>query len=456
MAYSLGKISKSVVTASDPMLDTREINSQVTDVANEYQLSRILGLADRKKVTKQPVFYTFVNEPLMKQVTVGASGITGSGTTTVSFPLTAGTSGILQKNDILMFHGTNEASGAVTSVTTSGGVDTVTVQGLNSSNITVTAGDVLSNYTAGAGENSISPKPFITGNPKRSNKVQKWRISSYITDVQNVSAIELSFGGEKKYLIKDQIEKKLKLEMVVNAAFWGGDLSDTSYSDTNPALTDGYIDAANGTGGGAIQTTRGIDKYTLAYGTSTKANSGSPNGTVSLPDMDAHLDAMTAKRAGREYSVFGSKAVLRGYDKLFKNLPSASVSSVRLVVDGNEIDFTVQKVTYGGYELNFAWMPIFDNPSIFSNYTIGKSAYFVPMDKKVKVQGGGYDPAIQVRYMPASNRYSKNDLIEEIHYGANSPINPNGRDAGIGCDFLTTQGLEVLGADFFAKQQILA
>lgn len=455
MAYTLGKIDKKYVSAIDPMFDTREINKSVTDIANEDNLTDILWFADRKKVTTQPVYYTFVNEPVVKKVQVGSVSAGTSGTTQITITLTSATSGIIAPGDILMFSDTT--SGQVYSVTTASGVDTIVVNAINSTVLTAVANDYLSAYTQASGENSINPQRFRTGNPKYSNKVQTFRVSSYITDIQSVSAIEVKFGnGDAGIIMKDHIEKKIKLKSNINAAFIGGDMSSTSYSDASPALIDPNVDSSSSTGGGAVQTTRGLDKYVAGYGVSTKANSGTPNGTVSKADIDAHLDALTANRAGRSYFVGGAKAVLRAYDTFWKNLGSAGVTSARLMVDGKELDFEVQKVTYGGYELNYGWLPIMDNPSLFTSVSIGKSAYYVPFDKKVKVQGGGFDPAMQIRYMPQSKKYSNNDLIGEIHYGANSPVNPSGRDAGIGMDYVTTQGLEVLGAQFFGKQQVLA
>ena len=48
MAASLGTISKSYVSAVDPIIDTREINKLVTDVYNEDMLSDILGYGNKK------------------------------------------------------------------------------------------------------------------------------------------------------------------------------------------------------------------------------------------------------------------------------------------------------------------------------------------------------------------------------------------------------------------------
>lgn len=451
---SLGTINKAYVSAIDSMLDTREINKMVTDIANEDQLTDILDFGDRKKPTKQPIYYNFVNEPLFKYVTATAVSA-GNGTTTITIIADAATSGVARAGDLIKFRSTGEPVGQVQSVTTSSSFDSIVIKSVDGvTNLSISANDKLSIFSFAAGENSVSQSNLRFGLTKYSNKVQIFRETSLITDVQAAATIEVEFNGKPSYVVKDHIEKAVKQKGNINAAYFGGSMSSTSFSDSNPALVD--QNAVTGQGGsGAVQTTRGIDPYITAYGVSTTANGGTPNGSVLLTDMDAHLDAMTANRAPRSYFVGGGKATLRGFDKLFKNLGSAGVTSVRMVIDGKEMDFSIQKVTYGGYELSYGWLPILDNPNLFSQVSINKSAYYIPMDKKVKVEGGGYQPAIQVRYQPAQYKYG-NEITGEIHSGALSPVNPNGQAANWRMDFVSTQGIEVLGAQFFAKQRVQA
>lgn len=451
---SQGTINKAYVSAVDSMLDTREINKMVTDISNEDQLTDILDFGDRKKPAKQPIYYNFVNEPLFKYVTATAVSA-GQGTTTITIIADALTSGFARPGDLVKFKSTGEPVGQVQSVTTSSSFDSIVIKSVDGvTNLSITTNDKLAIFSYGAGENSVSPTNLRFGLTKYSNKVQIFRETSLITDVQAAATIEVEFNGKPSYVVKDHIEKAVKQKGNINAAYFGGSMSSTSFSDANPALVDQNAIVGSG-GSGAVQTTRGIDPYVVAYGVATKANAGTPNGAVLLADMDSHLDAMTANRAPRSYFVGGGKATLRGFDKLFKNLGSAGVTSVRLVVGGKEVDFTTQNITYGGYELGFGWLPILDNPNLFSQVSINKSAYYIPLDKKVKVEGGGYQPAIQVRYMPSQYKYG-NEITGEIHSGALSPVNPSGQASNWRMDFVSTQGLEVLGAQFFAKQQVQA
>lgn len=444
-----GNSTKSYVSAIDSMLDTREINKLVTDVQNEEQLTDILDLAGKTKPTKQAVYYNFVNESLFKLGDTTGATVLNNGTAQVTTTFTAATSGIARKGDLVLFP--SAVVGQIQSITTSVGADTCVIKSVGGGNISTTAGDKIAvNFSFAAGENSVSPGNVQFGLTKYSNKVQIFRETSKITDVQNASTIEVEFDGKPSFIVKDHIEKALLLKGKINAAFIGGDMSATNFSDASPSLVDQT--SLNGDGGGAVQTTRGIDKYTVSYGVNAQVGS---LGTVAIADVDAMCDALTAARAPKSYTVLASKAALRAYSKFWKNLASSGVTSARLVIDGKEIDLSVDKVSYGGYEFQYAGLPILDHPNIFSQTSIAKSAYYLPMDKKVKVLGGDYQSAVQVRYFPKQSVYG-NDMINESHDGALSPVNPNGQGQYFRMDYTTTQGIEVLGAQFFGKHRILS
>lgn len=445
-----GNISKQYVSALDPLLDTREINKLVTDVYNDDMLTDILGWADRKLPTVQPFYSTYINSSLFNLVTV-TSATPGTASTSQTIVLTAGTSGQVKVQDEVKL--TDNTVGIVYSVSTTSGVDTIVVKAVAGANMVVTAADKLGIFSVAMGERADAPSNERFGVTRYFNKYQIFPITSEITDVQNASTVEITVQGSDKYVVKDHYEKTIKLKGMINAAFIGGDMSVTSFSDTTPYLTDQNI-VSGGGGGGAVQTTRGVDKYIELYGISAAASSYATS-TVSLADLAAMLDFLTAARAPLDYLVAGGKAARRAYDNLLKNLGSSGVTSARMVIDGREIDYTVDKVTYGGYNLNFATMPILDHPSLFSQVIISKSLYWIPYNKQVKVLGGGYDPAIRVRYVPNQAKYG-NDMIGEVHGGALSPVNPNGFVQEWKVVWNTIQGLECLGVQHFGRQRVLA
>lgn len=446
---TIGIINKQYVSSLDPLLDTREINRFITDVYNDDMLTDILGWADRKLPTQQPFYNTYINEGLFKLVEVDSIS-SGDNTPTVTVVLTAATSGQIKVQDEVKM--VDNTVGIVSAVSTSSGIDTVTIKAVAGANMDVTDGDNIAVMSIAMGERADAPANERFGVTRYFNKYQIFPITSQITDVQNASTIEVTVKGSNKYVVKDHVEKTVKLKGQINAAFIGGDMSVTSFSDQTPFLTDQNI-VSGGGGGGAVQTTRGVDKYIELYGISAAAASYATN-TVALADLAAMLDFLTAARAPLQYLVAGGKAARRAYDNLLKNLGSSGVTSARMIVDGKEIDYTVDKVTYGGYELNFATMPILDHPDIFSQVIISKSTYWIPYNKQVKVVGGGYDPAIRVRYVPNQAKYG-NEMIGEVHGGALSPVNPNGYVQEWKTVWNTIQGLECLGVQHFGRQRVL-
>jgi len=444
---SLGTISKSYVSAIDPVLDTREINKLITDVNNEEELSDILGYGNKKMPTIQPVYYTFYDDPLIKFVTCTSN--TGTGSTQVTPALSAATSGYARNNDLVMF--ANNIVGIISNVSTSSGIDTLTIKSVSGAIITLGATDSLSLFSRAVGENSYTPANIRYPLTRQTNKYQIFRETSRITDVQNASTVEVNFQGQPKWIFKDHWEKTIKMKSDINAAIWGSDMSVTSYSDTNPILVDPVTAADGLSGGGAIQTTRGVNKYIDLYGVALVNGTLGTYQKANLDDLVANLVAI---RAPKEYLACSSTLAKTTTDTYFKSLGSSGVNSVRLVVEGRELDMTVDRVTYGKFILNYTVMPILDHPVTFGFSTIPKNIFYLPFNNKVKVEGGGSDDQIRVRYVPRQAPYG-NDLINEVHYGALSMVNPNGQGMFSGTDWVTAQGLEVLAPQFLIKQKVL-
>lgn len=444
---SLNYINKSYVSALDPVLDTREINKMVADIYNEDLLTDILGWGDRKMpiATGQPLYRTFVNESIFKLGDTTGASVSGNGTTSVTTAFTAATSGSTQIGDLVIFP-TNAIVGYVYSVTTASGIDTLVIKSVSGANITHTAGDKLSIFSNAYGERSDAPQNVKYGVTSYFNKYQIFSVTSQITDVQTAATVEVNFNGQNKWAVKDQIDKAIKLKGNVNAMFIGGDMSTTSFSDTHPTLTDQNI-VTGGGGGGAVQTTRGVNKYIELYGTTLNP------GAASFGALDDAIDNLIAKRAPKNYLVAGSSKANRIYDVFLKNLGSSSVSSVRLVIDGRELDFETEKLYYSGFTITKATMPIFDHPTLFNQTVISKSMYWLPIDMRVKVYGGGYDPALRVRYIPNQLPYGT-DLIGEAHTGALSAVNPTGTVQEWKTVYTTKQGFEFIAPQFGLRQQM--
>jgi len=446
MAASTGIINKSYVSALDPILDTREINRLITDIYNEDELSDILISADRKMPTIQPVYYTFYDDPIIKSITVTSN--TGTTTTQVTPALSAGTSGYTRSGDMVLF--SNNIVGIVTAVSSSSGIDTLTIKSVSGANITLGATDTLSLFSRAVGENSATGTNIRYGLSKTTNKYQIFREYSRITDVQNASTIEVQFQGQPKYIFKDHWEKRVKMKSDLNAAIWASDVSVTSFSDTNPILVDTVTGDGGIAGNGAIQTTRGINRYVDLYGIALVNGDLTTYQKANLDDLVANLLAV---RAPKKQLACCSTIAKTRIDTYLKSLGSSGVNSVRLVVDGKELDLEVDRLRYGGFDFNYMVVPMFDHPVTLQSGTIPDNIFYLPYDNKVKVEGGGSDAQIRLRYVPRASQYG-DDMTDEVHYGALSPVNPNGTGLYIGVDWTRKVGVEVLAPQQIVKQRV--
>lgn len=450
MGATTGNISKSYLSALDSILDTREINKQVADVYNEVELSDILGIGGKKLPTMQPVYYSFYDDPLVKAVTVTSN--TGTGTTQVTPALSAATSGYTRLNDIVLF--ANNISGLVTNVSTSSGIDTLTIKSVSGANITLGATDTLSIYSRARGENSYGGTNLRFGVTRLTNKYQIFDELSVITDVQNASTVEVEFQGKPYWFFKDQWEKTVKLKSAINAAFVAGDMSSSSFSDTNAFLTDTVTSPTGNfpsAGNGNVQTTRGLNRYVDLYGVSLVNGT---LGTYQKANLDEYVAAALAQRSWKRVLAVTGTLAKTTVDTYLKSLGSSGVNSVRLVVGGKELDLEVDRLKYGGFEINYSVMPMFDHPVTLASGTITKNIYYLPLDGKVKVEGGGSEDMLRVRYVPKQTIYG-NDMINEIHGGALSPVNPNGDAMCISTRWVTAQGFEILAPTQLIKQKVI-
>jgi hypothetical protein len=346
---------------------------------------------------------------------------------------------------------TNNVVGIVTAVSSSSGIDTLTIEAVSGANITLGATDTLSLFSRAVGENSYTPSNIRFGVTKQTNKYQIFRETSRITDVENASTVEVEFQGQPKWIFKDHWEKKVLMKSYINAAFWASDMSVTSFSDANPILVDPVTAADGLSGGGAQQTTRGINKYVDLYGASIVNGT---LGTFQKANLDDLVATLIAIRAPKKQLACCGTVAKTTIDTYFKALGSSGVNSVRLVVAGKEIDMEVDKVTYGGFEFNYGLVPMFDHPVTLASGTIAKNIYYMGLDSKVKVEGGGSDDQIRVRYVPRQTPYG-DDMTNEIHYGALNVVNPNGQGMYNGTDWVAACGLEVLAPQQIVKQRVI-
>jgi len=216
-------------------------------------------------------------DALPSQATHSGQYLTTDGTTaswsTITLPTQTytrtsftATSGQTKVQNLLKF--TDNNVGIVFSVSTASGVDTVVVKSVSGANITCVASDKVADISVTMDEKSSAPAADRYGLTRYSNLYQIFSVTSTISDVQNAATVEVTVNGSPKPVVRDHLEKKILLEGKINAAFIGGQQSNATFKDQNPYLTD------QNSGGGAVQTTRGVDNYIELYGVTLNTGGG--------------------------------------------------------------------------------------------------------------------------------------------------------------------------------------
>lgn len=450
MAVSQGTVDKKLVSAID-FLDTREIDKNVYDVSRDRAFTDTMKLFGRYKVTEQAQYHNFVGNDTHEVGTVSA--VTSTGLAQVVFTINTAT-GFPRKGDLIKSSNTNNngKQARIQSISTASGTATLTVRsvGGNSSPWFVTVGDTISFGSNAYGEGSGAPDNRRYGMTKYYNKVQIFKEFDKITDIQKVSGIEVSFGGVTNILPFQTLKKHAKLQFDISVQMLAGTMSETSFSDANPWLTD--------SDGNAIQTTGGLDWYTTTYGIS---DSAATLGTFGFTELDTIIDNWIANKAPLDQMAICGSRAYRVVSKWAKNLGSSDITSGRMMLDGKTVDLEVETIKYGGATIDLVHLPILDHPELFSDTLspeINGSLYFIPKDK-IDTYENGQQPRIQIRHMPNpgignSANSSNNGIISELRAGALAGV-PTSHTMVAETSWYTVQGLEAVGVKHFQRFRVV-
>ncbi len=445
MAFSLGITDKKYITALG--IDKRDWLTTRLDISNDEYLTDIMEISGRYKLAINPLYSEFVDDALFKLLDTTGSTVVGTGTPQVTTTLTAGTSGFVRPTDLIKFP--DGKVGYVISNTPVGGQDVIVMKSVNGTNLTHTAGQKLSVFSNAFGEASTQPINRRFGQTQYTNKIQNFRDINSETDVQMASEVELEYNGSYYVIDRELAIKALMFKAWINGAIIGGSLSATSFQDANPALTDPLS-------GGAVQTTRGLDEYITTYGINDVANTPGQWNFADLSDVISQL--LVAKTSKNYLILRGTKAAIV-MDSYIKGI-NPGISSGRLSLDGKTFDYMVDGFKYGNFDFQFGTIGILDNQEFFSQTDIVRSIYFIPKDQ-VKTKGSGTLPRMMMRYMKHNiaameGAEMQNEYIAQWETGALARPRPTDGTAVRHTHWLSHQGLQILGAQHFAKSVVLA
>jgi hypothetical protein len=451
MPVTQGTVIKSFVSAID-FLDQRDIDPNIYDQARDRAFTDIMKIVNRYKPCTMFFYNNFVNQDVYEVATISA--VTSTGLAQIQFTINTAST-FPRVGDLIKTSNANNVGrqGRIQAVTFGSGTALLTVRsvGGNAAPLFATINDTVQFGSNAFAEKSTAPTNRRYGLTKYYNNIQIFREVDEISDVQKVAKIEVNVGGDYHILPYQIVQKLIKLNGDISVQMLCGTQSTTLFNDANPFLADP-------TSGLPIQTTGGLDWYVTTYGISDQA---AVLGTFGFPELDEICDNFIANKAPTDQMVFMGSRAYAVLSKFFKNLGSAGVTSVRLVIDGRTLDFEVEQVKYRGYTFDFVHVPIFDHPQLFSATLVADvngSLYFVPKDQ-VDTVDNGRQPRIQIRHTPtpfmgSSANKSANGIITEWRTGALAEI-PTDSTMQLHTDWETAQGLECLAVKHFQKYRIV-
>jgi hypothetical protein len=448
MAVTQGIVTKSFVSAID-FLDQRDIDPAIYDQSRDRAFTDIMKIVGRYKPAKMYSYHSFVNNDVYEVGTISA--VASTGLSQIQFTINVANT-YPRVGDVIKTSNANNVgkTARVQAVTFGSGTAVLTVRtGTNSVAFFAAVNDTVSFGSNAFAEKSDAPVNRRYGVTKYYNLIQIFREVDEITDVQKVSRIETTVNGQQKILPYQHINKVIKMNGDISVAMLTGVQSTTQFSDANPHLADP-------TSGLPIQLTGGLDWYTTTYGIS---DSAAVLGTFSFTEVDEMIDNWIGNKAPTDQMGFMGSRAKRILDKYFKNVGSSGVNSVRMVIGGKSVDVNVDHLSYGGYELDFIHIPIFDHPQLFSSTLspdINGSIFWVPKDE-VETVDGGREGRIQIRYTesPFSGANgSSNGIMKEWRTGALAEV-PTSSVAQLHTDWYSAQGLECLGVKHFQKYRVV-
>lgn len=447
MAFSQGVVTKKIVS-SILYMDTREIRKDVVDVQGDYGIDSLMIDSKRYTPTDQPQYHNFTNENVLEVLQFDTAGVAGSGTPTLT--VTVNTSGFARRGDKFLF--SNGKVGMINSnITTASGKDSFTITSVDGTNLTAIAGDKIAPNGLVVGEKSLEVPALVYGQTKYFNQIEILSDKISMSDVQMKSKVEV---GDGYYMYTQAFAQAKSFKLKLNSSLIGGVKSINQYGTSTPTLTD--------KDGNSVQTTGGLYNEINTYGI---ADSVATPGTVLMSDIDDLCDQILAVHGPANYLNLCPDSAWRKYDDMFKNLGSSGVTSARLNMDGNDVDYNVNKFTKGKFTFEFGSLSILDHPEVFNfagSSAIGKSIMGVPKDK-VKTESsasGGTSsllPRVGIRYMPnpKANLNQGTEYIQEFETGGLAKI-PTSSEQVLNIHFLSRQGMEVLGAKHMFRQIVSA
>jgi hypothetical protein len=386
--------------------------------------------------TANKEYFHFVNSSLYATAEVKTDVTVGSAGDPMDIVCLASAGVKPRVKDLVLF--SNGVRGFVSAI--SAATDYVlTVKPVNSADIVPaqTDGDKLVFTAAAYGEGQgISQENNDTAMIKRSNSLGVYKTFITETDFMAGTKIVMEFDGKNYYFIKAQHEALMKHRMDICWEFL--------YGRRSVGLTDAD--------GKAIYATEGLRNSIL--------NNGGINHTVATPgtfvraDLKAVSRLMDASRTPKEGMLWAGADYDNEVDDAFSDDGAFSSGGISYGSYNGKKEIAlamgVKSVAMYGRTWHKSRFEALEHSQVSDadGFTFAKEAYFIPAGKMKTQQGGGSIDRLRARHFKYHT--GKDSLYIETLTGGLAP-NPTKNDQVLEIAYSSTVGLEVVGADHFAK-----
>lgn len=450
MALTIGQVKAGTLGVA-PLVLYPEIYNKLISIYRDDDFMQILDWMGPASPTTNTRYYNYVEDPLTGPLNTTGATITNSGTRTITVAgLPIGTTYVGQ-----VFRMANGlANGRVQTVTTTG-TDSYTITSVNATVLTAVVGDIWVAAGNAQEEASSATTPVKWGINSFMNQTQVFRKKVSATDIakQTKKYFIDDFNGQDGFVGYEQIRGYFLHRAEMAQAYLFGQPG-ASYWDDIPNAT------LLGANGNSVQATRGLLSYIASYGQQYALTT---LGTFTMGDWETFTNGLDAQYGPDEYVLMGGGPAMNRLYTFLKNLGSAGLNSVRLVINGGEIDANVDQFDTGDRQFSLAKVLSLSNQQIVGTTdVVSKTIYAVPKgmvhaaDGRNGEGGSVSKPYLSTRYMAVDNAGLGTAQIGEYHTGMMAKTGPTSEIAEEGVSFYSNAGLEGVSMQKFAAWRVLA
>lgn len=440
-----GQLNRTYVS-SISFMDQREILNKVLDLYDEEEtIVDIMQAMNRYVPTAQTTFNYHVNTRVHSAAELGVLEAAPAAGAASTITLTGG-SVKPRVGDMML------TAGRYRSLVTAVSGNDVTVKPVNNTVIAheaLAAGDKVTFFSNAYAEGTSVSEGYIYPTLQYANNVQIFKGDFSVTDLQAMTQVEVEFGGKPYYFIKGQNDALKRFKMDVAYGLLLGEKS-ASLTDAN---------------GKTVLTTQGLEKTIRGNGIDLPLDTATT--AAFQADFKDFNRALDQARAPMEYMLWCGPSIGNYFDDWLTEKEGVKAGGVVYNsfngIGGKERAIQLGFDSFRMYDRTFHKKKLYalDNPELTAatDFTYPDTVMFIPANKIKTEYDTESKDRLRVRYLESTSPVNSGvnsayaNGFYEILTGGLAPI-PTSKEMRLDISYTSWQGLEVLGAEHFAINNV--